>query len=446
MNDDQGPRPLRARAGKALTGRIGVPGDKSISHRALMLGALAIGRTSVAGMLEGEDVLNTASAMRALGARVERTGDGEWSVDGLGVGGLAQPDDILDFGNAGTGARLALGLLAGNPLTATLTGDASLRKRPMGRVTAPLELMGARFVAREGNLLPLTITGTDAPLPIEYRLPVPSAQVKSAILLAGLSSPGTTILIEPEPTRDHTERMLRHFGASLSVEDTKDGRVVALRGQPELQAATIRVPGDPSSAAFPIVAALIVPGSDITISHVGFNPLRTGLIDTLREMGASIDIVNARDEGGEPVGDLRVRASELKGVRVPAERAPSMIDEYPILAMAAACAEGTTDMAGLAELRVKESDRLAAVANGLAACGATVEAGSDRLIVTGNGKPPAGGATIPTGLDHRIAMSFLVLGLVARQTIAVDDARPIDTSFPDFAGRMAALGADIGSA
>ena len=446
MNDETGPKTLCARAGKALHGRIGVPGDKSVSHRALMFGALAIGRTSVVEMLEGEDVLNTAYAMRALGARVERTGDGAWSVDGLGVGGLAQPDDILDFGNAGTGARLALGLLASKPISATLTGDASLRKRPMGRVIAPLEQMGARFVARDGNLLPLTITGTDAPLPIEYRLPVPSAQVKSAILLAGLSSPGTTTVIEPEPTRDHTERMLRHFGATVTVEDASNGRVISLKGQPELKAANIRVPGDPSSAAFPIVAALIVPGSDVTILNVGLNPLRTGLIDTLREMGGSIGILNARDEGGEPVGDLRVRSSELKGVRVPAERAPSMIDEYPILAMAASCAQGRTEMLGLAELRVKESDRLAAVANGLEACGASVEAGKDSLTVTGNGKPPAGGATIATALDHRIAMSFLVLGLVTKNPIAVDDARPIDTSFPGFADRLGRLGADIAPA
>jgi len=446
MTDETGPKRLRARAGKALAGRIGVPGDKSISHRALMLGALAIGRTTIVEMLEGEDVLNTAHAMQALGARVERTGDGTWSVDGLGVGGLAQPDEILDFGNAGTGARLALGLLAGNSISATLTGDASLRKRPMGRVIAPLEQMGARFLARGGGLLPLTITGSDAPLPIEYRLPVPSAQVKSAILLAGLSSPGTTTVIEPEPTRDHTERMLRHFRATVTVEDTRNGRVVSLKGQPELKAAKIRVPGDPSSAAFPIVAALIVPDSDITILNVGLNSLRTGLIATLREMGGDIEMLNARDEGGEPVADLRVRASELKGVRVPAERAPTMIDEYPVLAMAASCAAGRTEMHGLAELRVKESDRLAAIATGLAACGARVEAGTDSLAVTGTGRAPAGGGTIATALDHRIAMSFLVLGLATKKPVAVDDARPIDTSFPDFAGSMGRLGADIAPA
>jgi 3-phosphoshikimate 1-carboxyvinyltransferase len=440
------PRPLRARASQPLAGRIDVPGDKSISHRALMLGALAVGRSRIEGLLEGEDVLNTARTMRALGAGVVRDAAGHWLVDGVGIGGLAEPDDLLDFGNAGTGVRLALGLLAGHRLTAFVTGDASLRRRPMGRVMAPLAQMGARFTARDGDRLPLAIVGSDALLPIEYRLPVPSAQVKSAVLLAGLAAPGITRVIEPEPTRDHSERMLRHFGAAVTVDDSGDARVVSVVGQPELTGRDMRVPGDPSSAAFPLVAALIVPGSALTIAHVGMNKLRIGLIETLREMGAAIEIVAPREEAGEPVADLLVRAGALEGVDVPASRAPSMIDEYPILAMAAACAKGTTVMEGLAELRVKESDRLAAVASGLAACGVAVEVGADRLVVHGNGTPPAGGATIASGLDHRIAMSFLVLGLATKKPVAVDDARPIDTSFPGFAELLAGLGADIGPA
>ncbi|MEX2201146.1 MAG: 3-phosphoshikimate 1-carboxyvinyltransferase, partial [Dongiaceae bacterium] len=385
------PRPLRARAGKALRGRIDVPGDKSISHRALMLGGLAVGRSRIEGLLEGEDVLNTARAMRALGAGIVRDATGHWLVDGVGIGGLAEPDDMLDFGNAGTGVRLALGLLAGHRLTAFVTGDASLRRRPMGRVMAPLMEMGARFTARDGDRLPLAIVGSDALLPIEYRLPVPSAQVKSAVLFAGLAAPGITRVIEPEPTRDHSERMLRHFGATVTVDDDSGARVVSLVGQPELTGHDMRVPGDPSSAAFPLVAALIVPGSELAIASVGMNPLRIGLIETLREMGAAIEIVDPREEAGEPVADLVVRAGALEGVTVPASRAPSMIDEYPILAMAAACAKGTTVMEGLAELRVKESDRLAAVASGLAACGVAVEAGADRLVVHGDGTPPTGG-------------------------------------------------------
>jgi 3-phosphoshikimate 1-carboxyvinyltransferase len=446
MSSADQPRPLRTRAGKALRGRIGVPGDKSISHRALMLGALAVGRSTVEGLLEGEDVLNTARAMRALGAGIVRDTAGHWLVDGVGVGGLVEPDDLLDFGNAGTGVRLAMGLLAGHRLTAFVTGDASLRRRPMGRVMAPLAEMGARFTAREGDRLPLAITGSDALLPIEYRLPVPSAQVKSAVLLAGLAAPGITRVIEPEPTRDHSERMLRYFGATVTVDDGSDARVISLVGQPELSGRHVRVPGDPSSAAFPLVAALIVPGSELTIGNVGMNPLRIGLIETLREMGAAIEIAAPREEAGEPVADLVVRAGKLEGVNVPASRAPSMIDEYPVLAMAAACAEGTTVMEGLAELRIKESDRLAAVADGLAACGVAVETGADRLVVHGAGRPPQGGATIASGLDHRIAMSFLVLGLATKQPIAIDDARPIDTSFPGFAELMAGLGADIGPA
>ncbi len=420
-----------------------MPGDKSISHRALMFGALAVGETVIEGLLEGEDVLRTAAAMRALGARAERGADGVWCVRGRGVGGLAEPDDVLDMGNAGTGARLLMGLLASHRVTAILTGDASLRRRPMGRVVAPLRLMGAEFVARGGDRLPLAVLGTAEPMPITYRLPVPSAQVKSAVLLAGLNTPGETTVIEPEPTRDHTELMLRHYGATVRVEQLPEGRAVTVEGQPEITGRAVRVPADPSSAAFPIVAALIRPGSRVVLPGVGLNPHRIGLIDTLREMGADIAVANARTEAGEPVADLTVEAGELAGVDVPPERAPSMIDEYPVLAIAAACAKGRTTMRGLAELRVKESDRLAAVADGLAACGVEVEAGEDSLIVHGTGKRPRGGATVPSGLDHRIAMSFLVLGMAAEAPVGVDDAGPIETSFPGFAPLMNRLGARI---
>jgi 3-phosphoshikimate 1-carboxyvinyltransferase len=446
-------QPLVSHPAGALVGTVKVPGDKSISHRALMIGALAVGETTIEGLLEGEDVLRTAAAMRALGAQIERgqveqgsaerSADGVWRVHGRGIGGLAEPADVLDMGNAGTGARLLMGLLASHRLTAFMTGDASLRRRPMGRVAAPLRLMGAEIVARGGDRLPLAVIGAAEPMPITYRLPVPSAQVKSALLLAGLNTPGETTVIEPEPTRDHTELMLRHFGATLRVEQVAEGRAVTIVGQPELAGRAIRVPGDPSSAAFPLVAALIRPGSRLRLAGIGMNPHRIGLIETLREMGADIALENARDAAGEPVADLVVQASELRGVEVPAERAPSMIDEYPILAVAAACAGGRTVMRGLAELRVKESDRLAAVANGLAACGVKVAAGEDSLTVDGTGKPPAGGATISTGLDHRIAMAFLVLGMAAAAPIGVDDADPIDTSFPGFAGLMNGLGARI---
>jgi 3-phosphoshikimate 1-carboxyvinyltransferase len=446
-------QPLVSHPAGALVGTVKVPGDKSISHRALMIGALAVGETTIEGLLEGEDVLRTAAAMRALGAQIERgqveqgsaerSADGVWRVHGRGIGGLAEPADVLDMGNAGTGARLLMGLLASHRLTAFMTGDASLRRRPMGRVAAPLRLMGAEIVARGGDRLPLAVIGAAEPMPITYRLPVPSAQVKSALLLAGLNTPGETTVIEPEPTRDHTELMLRHYGATLRVEQVAEGRAVTIVGQPELAGRAIRVPGDPSSAAFPLVAALIRPGSRLRLAGIGMNPHRIGLIETLREMGADIALENARDAAGEPVADLVVQASELRGVEVPAERAPSMIDEYPILAVAAACAGGRTVMRGLAELRVKESDRLAAVANGLAACGVKVAAGEDSLTVDGTGKPPAGGATISTGLDHRIAMAFLVLGMAAAAPIGVDDADPIDTSFPGFAGLMNGLGARI---
>lgn len=433
---------LWSKACPPLSGDIRVPGDKSVSHRALMFGALAIGETVVEGLLEGEDVLRTAAAMKQLGASVERRDNGTWVLQGRGVGGLAEPADVLDMGNAGTGARLLMGLLASHPFTAVLTGDASLRSRPMARVTTPLAQMGATFTGRSGGRLPMAVTGTETPVPITYTLPVASAQVKSAILLAGLNTPGETTVIEPEPTRDHTELMLRAFGADVRVEDRADGsRVITLTGQPELTGRAIVVPSDPSSAAFPVAAALIVPGSHITVRGVGMNPLRTGLYTTLREMGADLTITNERIEGGEPVADLVVRHGPLKGVSVPAERAPSMIDEYPILSVVAAFASGETRMNGLAELRVKESDRLSLMANGLAACGVTVRIEGDDLIVTGTGAAPKGGQNIAVNLDHRIGMSFLVLGMAAQEAVGIDDESAIGTSFPGFSALMTGLGA-----
>ncbi|MGD9741215.1 MAG: 3-phosphoshikimate 1-carboxyvinyltransferase [Dongiaceae bacterium] len=434
---------LVSEASGPIRGRVRVPGDKSISHRALMLGALAVGETRIEGLLEGEDVLRTAAAMRALGATVTQDGKGRWRVAGRGIGGLAEPADVIDMGNAGTGTRLLMGLVATHPITAFFTGDASLRGRPMERVAAPLREMGATITARDGGRLPLAVIGTATPVPIRYRLPVASAQIKSAILLAGLNTPGETSVIEPEPTRDHTELMLRHFGAALAVEETAEGRLIRLQGQPELAGRAIAVPADPSSAAFPLVAALLREGADVTLSDVGLNPHRIGLIATLREMGGSIEILDRRDAAGEPVGDLRVRGSRLQAVEVPAARAPSMIDEYPILAVAAACAEGRTVMRGLGELRVKESDRLAAIARGLAACGVTVEAGTDSLVVEGAGAAPRGGGTVETALDHRIAMAFLVLGMATEKPVAIDDGGPIETSFPDFVALMNGLGARI---
>jgi 3-phosphoshikimate 1-carboxyvinyltransferase len=436
--------PLTARRAGALTGRVRVPGDKSISLRSLILGALAVGETRIAGMLEGEDAISTAKAMRALGAQVERTGEQAWRIMGVGVGGFAEPAAPLDFGNSGTGCRLAMGAVAGCPITVTFDGDASLRSRPMRRILDPLELMGARTLEiRDGGRLPAIVRGATDPMPIEYEAPVPSAQLKSAVLLAGLAAPGVTTVIEKEATRDHTEKMLKHFGASIRVSPFgAHGRRIALEGQPELEAAPVVVPADPSSAAFPLVAALIVPGSEAILEGVMTNPLRTGLYTTLREMGAAIEVVQQRNEGGEDVADLRVKGCGLKGVDVPAERAPTMIDEYPILAVAAAFAEGVTRMRGLKELRVKESDRLEATAAMLRNNGVEVTIEADDLIVHGKGRA-GGGGVVTTHMDHRIAMSALVMGLGSEQPVQVDDAAFIATSFPGFADLMRSLGADL---
>ncbi len=440
------PSPLVARRAGPLSGRARVPGDKSISHRSLIFGLLTVGETSIAGLLEGEDVLRTADACRALGAVVTRIGEGAWRVHGVGVGGLVPPAHTLDFGNAGTGVRLMMGVVGGHPITATFDGDASLRKRPMRRILDPLVRMGASVVSEaEGGRCPLVLEGARDTLPIVYETPVASAQIKSAVLLAGLNAPGRTTVIEREATRDHTERMLRHFGADVTVEPFGDaGRKITLAGQPELRPAPVIVPGDPSSAAFLVVAALIVPGSDIVIEGVMMNPLRTGLITTLREMGAAVDCLATRQEGGEDVADLRVRTSALKGVDVPAARAPSMIDEYPALAVAASFASGETHMRGLHELRVKESDRLAAIAAGLAAAGVASTIRGDDLIVKGQAGDVPGGGTVATHLDHRIAMAFLVMGLATREPITIDDGTLIATSFPGFVPLMAGLGAAIG--
>ena len=444
MTKSDQPSPLEARASGPLTGKARVPGDKSISHRALILGALSVGETRISGLLEGEDVLNTAKSMRALGASVERTGDFAWAVRGVGVAGFAQPAAPLDFGNSGTGCRLVMGAVAGCPIAAVFDGDASLRSRPMRRVLDPLELMGAKVVASEaGGRLPLTFQGARNPLPILYRTPVASAQIKSAVLLAGLAAPGVTTVIEQEASRDHTELMLKHFGAGIVSEpEGRHGRKIALTGQPELHGAAVVVPADPSSAAFPIVAGLIVEGSDIVLPDVMTNPLRTGLFKTLREMGAFIEEAEARGDAGEPMAQLRVRASRLRGVEVPPQRAPSMIDEYLVLAVAASFAEGTTIMRGLQELRVKESDRLEATAAMLRVNGVKVEITGDDLIVEGKGHVPGGGL-VATHMDHRIAMSALVMGLAADQPVKVDDTAFIATSFPDFIPMMRALGAEF---
>ena len=438
-------QPMKSRKSGALKGVAEVPGDKSISHRSLIFGAMAVGETRITGLLEGQDVLDTAKAMRAFGASVTRHGEGAWTVNGVGVGGFREPADVLDVGNSGTGARLIMGTMATTPITATFTGDASLRKRPMGRVTDPLSLFGARAYGRQGGRLPMTIVGAANPVPVRYALPVASAQVKSAVLLAGLNAPGETVVIEKEPTRDHSERMLVGFGAKLGVEKTAEGHVITLTGQPELRPQVVAVPRDPSSAAFPVCAALIVEGSDILVPGVSQNLTRNGLYLTLVEMGAEIEFQNPRDEGGEPVADLRVRFSgEMKGIEVPPERAPSMIDEYPILSVVASFATGKTVMRGVKELRVKESDRIDAMARGLEACGVRVEEDEDTLIVHGMGPGGVpGGATCATHIEHRIAMSFLVCGLAAKAPVAVDDGSPIQTSFPVFEGLMRGLGAQI---
>ena len=445
MSHDSAPTPLTSSLGSPLTGTIRVPGDKSISHRSLMFGALAVGRTTVKGLLESEDVLATANAMRAVGAKIEKHADGSYTVDGIGLGSLLEPEHVIDFGNAGTGVRLTMGIFGSHNIAATFVGDASLSGRPMGRVLNPLREMGTNVIARDGDRLPASIRGAEQALPISYRVPMPSAQVKSAVLLAGLNAPGETTVIEPIPTRDHTEKMLKGFGAEISVSLNEAGeRVIRLKGQPELKPQDIDVPGDPSSAGFPLVAALIIPGSDVTIENVLLNEHRTGLITTLIEMGGNIEIVNRRETGGEEVGDLKVKASQLKGITVPAGRAPSMIDEYPVLAVAAAFAEGDTFMPGLEELRVKESDRLAAVARGLEANGIPCVETEDTLTVTG-GANAIGGGTVTTHLDHRIAMSFLVLGMAAHKPVTVDDGAVIATSFPTFTSLFEGLGAKISS-
>lgn len=437
--------PMTARKSGALSGVAEVPGDKSISHRALILGAMAVGETKITGLLEGQDVLDTASAMRAFGADVVQHGAGAWSVHGMGVGGFSEPSGVIDCGNSGTGVRLIMGSMATHAMTATFTGDASLRKRPMGRVIDPLSLFGAQAFGRKGGRLPMTLVGAAHPVPVRYTLPVASAQVKSAVLLAGLNTPGQTVVIEREPTRDHSERMLSGFGADLTVEQTPEGNVITLTGQPDLRPQVVAVPRDPSSAAFPVCAALIVAGSDIMVPGVSQNLTRNGLYLTLVEMGAEIEFIDPRSEGGEPVADLRVRFSErMRGIDVPAARVPSMIDEFPVLSVVAAFAEGRTVMRGVKELRVKESDRIDAMARGLEACGVRVEEEEDTLIVYGMGPGGVpGGARCAVHLDHRIAMSFLVCGMASIKPVSVDDASPIATSFPIFGPLMTGLGALI---
>jgi len=436
------PHPMTSRKSPPLKGVADIPGDKSISHRSLIFGALSVGETRISGLLEGDDVLDTARAMRAFGADVIQHGAGDWSVHGLGTGGFGEPDDVIDCGNSGTGARLIMGAMSTTAMTATFTGDASLRSRPMGRITDPISQFGARSYGRTGGRLPLTIVGADRPVPIQYTTPVPSAQVKSAVLLAGLNARGETIVTEAEATRDHTERMLRGFGAQIETDVTPQGRVITLIGEPELKPQEITVPRDPSSAAFPVCAALIVPGSEIMVPNIGLNPTRAGLFATLIDMGADITFENQREEGGEPTADLRVRASSLSGIDIPPDRAASMIDEYPILSVVASFATGTTKMHGVGELRVKESDRIDAMARGLETNGVKIEETEDTFTVHGMGQDgvPGGGRAV-THLDHRIAMSFFCLGLAAKKPVSIDDAGPIATSFPSFLDLMQTLGA-----
>ncbi|WP_425093717.1 3-phosphoshikimate 1-carboxyvinyltransferase [Tropicimonas sp. S265A] len=445
MSGHGDPIPMTAHKASALTGTAEVPGDKSVSHRALILGAMAVGETKITGLLEGQDVLDTAKAMRAFGAEVTQHAPGNWSVHGVGVGGFAEPEDVIDCGNSGTGVRLIMGAMATSPITATFTGDASLRKRPMSRVTDPLSMFGTQTVGRSGGRLPMTLIGAEDPIPVLYEVPVPSAQVKSAILLAGLNAPGQTVVFEAEATRDHTERMLRGFGAEVRVEVGERGQTITVTGEPELEAQSIAVPRDPSSAAFPVCAALIVEGSDVLVPGIGLNPTRAGLYQTLREMGANLTFENEREEGGEPVADLRAKFSDkLVGIDVPPERAPSMIDEYPILSVVAAYAKGKTVMRGVKELRVKESDRIDAMARGLEACGVKVEEDEDTFTVHGLGAGNVpGGATCESRLDHRIAMSFLICGMASKKPVSVDDGGPIATSFPIFEPLMEELGAKL---
>lgn len=443
MSGHGDPIPMTSRKSGPLRGTAVIPGDKSVSHRSLILGALSVGETKITGLLEGQDVLDTGKAMAAFGAEVIRTGEQAWSVHGVGVGGFAEPEDVIDCGNAGTGVRLIMGAMATSPITATFTGDASLRSRPMGRITDPLALFGAQAVGRQKGLLPLTLVGAQNPVPVRYTSPHASAQIKSAVLLAGLNAPGETVLIEKEATRDHSERMLRGFGATIETVKTADGYEITLQGQPELRAQSIAVPRDPSSAAFPVCAALIVEGSEVVLPNIGLNPTRAGLLDTLVDMGADITFENRREEGGEPVADLRVKASSLTGIEVPPARAPSMIDEYPILSVVAAFASGKTVMRGIAELRVKECDRIDAMARGLEAMGVTIEEGPDFLIVHGMDGAVQGGGTAKTFLDHRIAMSFLCMGMASAKPVSVDDGGAIATSFPVFERLMGDLGAQI---
>ncbi|MBC7153150.1 MAG: 3-phosphoshikimate 1-carboxyvinyltransferase [Rhodobacteraceae bacterium] len=445
MSGHATPIPMTARRGGALRGVAQVPGDKSISHRALILGALSVGETRISGLLEGQDVLDTAAAMQGFGAEVTQDGPGAWRVHGVGVGGFAEPERVIDCGNSGTGVRLIMGAMATSPITVCFTGDASLVKRPMARITDPLALFGARAYGRAGGRLPMVLVGAADPVPVRYSVPVPSAQVKSAVLLAGLNAPGETVVIEREATRDHTERMLAGFGARITTEVTDKGRVITLVGRPELRPQAVAVPRDPSSAAFPVAAALLAEGSEITVPGVSQNPTRNGFYTTLVEMGADIAFENPREEGGEPVADLRVRYGALKGVEVPPERAASMIDEYPVLSVLAANAEGVTVMRGVKELRVKESDRIDAMARGLEACGVRVEETEDTFTVHGMGAGNVpGGATCESHLDHRVAMAFLCLGLASRAPVSVDDGSPIATSFPAFEALMRGLGADVG--
>jgi 3-phosphoshikimate 1-carboxyvinyltransferase len=445
MTHNAEPRPAVARRSEGLKGAARVPGDKSISHRSFMFGGLASGETRISGLLEGEDVMRTGEAMKAMGARLEKQG-AEWIINGIGNGCLLQPEAPLDFGNAGTGSRLTMGLVGTYDMETTFIGDASLSGRPMGRVLEPLRQMGVQVLkAAPGDRMPITLRGPKHAAPITYRVPMASAQVKSAVLLAGLNTPGVTTVVEPVMTRDHTEKMLKGFGANLTVETDEQGaRHIFIEGQGKLTGQTIAVPGDPSSAGFPLVAALIVPGSEIVIENVLMNPTRTGLLLTLQEMGGNIDVLNPRNAGGEDVADLRVRSSDLKGVTVPTHRAPSMIDEYPVLAVAASFAEGETLMEGLEELRVKESDRLAAVARGLEANGVDCTEAETSLAVRGRpGGKGLGGGTVKTHLDHRIAMSFLILGLATEKPVSIDDQAMIATSFPEFLGLMKGLGAQI---